>query len=128
MFVSSLLTYLVTTVCALVTGKLTLKFTQYRSSSLIHIAALNGHNAYSARNEGRLSNGEVIVSKEKFDFDRLSAAEIDDIIHSEDVTAEQLDLLSAHTLHMNQKLKQQSEEMEDIFTRIEQRLKEIKGT
>jgi hypothetical protein len=127
-FGNSLLIYLVTTVCVFVTGKLTLKFTQYLSSSLIHIAALNGHNAYSALNERRLSNGGVIVSKEKFDFDRLSAAEIDDIIHSEDVTAEQLDLLSAHTLHMNQKLKQQSEEMNDIFTRIEQRLKEIKGT
>jgi hypothetical protein len=127
-FGNSLLIYLVTTVCVFVTGKLTLNSTQYLSSSLIHIAALNGHNAYSALNERRLSNGGVIVSKEKFDFDRLSAAEIDDIIHSEDVTAEQLDLLSAHTLHMNQKLKQQSEEMNDIFTRIEQRLKEIKGT
>ncbi|MFT6519513.1 MAG: hypothetical protein ACJATP_003194 [Candidatus Azotimanducaceae bacterium] len=117
-----------TTVCASVTGKLTLKFSQYRSSSLIHIAALNGHNAYSALNERRVSNGGVIVSKEKFDFDRLSAAEIDDIIHSEDVTAEQLDLLSAHTLHRNQKLKQQCEEMDDIFIRIEQRLREIKST
>ena len=128
MFENHLLIDLVTTVCAFVTGILTLKFTQYRSSSLIHIAALNGHNAYSALNERRVSNGGVIVSKEKFDFDRLSAAEIDDIIHSEDVTAEQLDLLSAHTLHRNQKLRQQSEEMAGIFTRIEQRLKKIKGT
>jgi hypothetical protein len=89
---------------------------------------LNGHNAYIALNEPRASNGGVIVSKATFDLDRLSAAEIYDIIHSEDVTAEQLDLLSAHTLHMNQKLKQQSKEMDDIFTRIEQRLKEIKGS
>jgi hypothetical protein len=74
------------------------------------------------------SNGDVIESKENFDLDRLGAAEIYDIVHREDVTAEQLDLLSAHTLHMKQKLKQQPEEMDAIFARIDQRLKEIKGT
>ena len=68
------------------------------------------------------------MSKQKFELDRLSAAEINDIVHSEDVTAEQLDLLAAHTLHMNRKLKAQSEEMDAIFTRIEQRLKALRGT
>jgi len=67
------------------------------------------------------------VSKQKFELDRLSAEEIISIVNSEDVNSEQLDLLAAHTQHMNRQLKQQIEEMDAIRSRIEQRLKEVKG-
>jgi hypothetical protein len=67
------------------------------------------------------------VDQETFNIDRLSAEEIIGIVQSDDVTAEQLDLLAAHTLHRNRQLQQQVEALGKITSQIERRLKELKG-
>lgn len=67
------------------------------------------------------------MEKDTFDIDRLSAEEIIGIVQGEDVTAEQLDLLAAHTLHRNRQLQQQVEVLGKITSQIERRLKELKG-
>ncbi len=67
------------------------------------------------------------MDQETFNIDRLSAEEIIGIVQSDAVTAEQLDLLAAHTLHRNRQLQQQVEALGKITSQIERRLKELKG-
>jgi len=66
------------------------------------------------------------VGKATFNIDRLSEEEIIEIVQSKHVTAEQLDLLAAHTLHKNRQLQQQVEELDNITAQIERRLEELK--
>ncbi len=55
----------------------------------------------------------------------LSADEIHDMAHSEHVTAEQLNILAAHTRHMSNERKHEAKELGDLLDRIEDRIKEI---
>jgi len=98
-----------------------------RDISLIQITTPTHLSSKVQSMQHSTGQGGFIVSKQKFELDRLSAEEIIDIINSEDVNEEQLDLLAAHTQHMNYQLKQQVEEMTTICARIEQRLNELKG-
>ncbi len=68
------------------------------------------------------------MSQEKFDPAQLSADEIAELVHSEHVTSDQLDLLAAHTQHMNRQRRQEIEKLDQIMERIELRLAELKAT
>lgn len=68
------------------------------------------------------------MDKGRFNADRLSPKEIIDLVHSDSVTAEQLDLLAARTLHLNSQLQQQVDELNALTARIDQRLKELKSS
>ena len=55
----------------------------------------------------------------------LTLEEIDDIIHSEHVIAEQLNIFAAHASHKTAELKQQITALDEISKRVEARLKEL---
>jgi len=59
------------------------------------------------------------------DLEDLSAGEIDDIIHSDHVNAEQLNLLLAHTKHINTARQAEITELDERLKRIAARLKEL---
>jgi len=57
----------------------------------------------------------------------LTAEEIDNIAHSKHVTAEQLNLLAAHTRHITREREQEAKDLGDLLDRIEDRIKEIEA-
>ena len=55
----------------------------------------------------------------------LSLEEINDIIHSEHVIAEQLNIFAAHATHTTAELKRQIAALDEISQKVEARLKEL---
>lgn len=89
------------------------------------LAKINSAYVNRKRCKANREKGSTMSTAKSHNPEDLTLEEIDDIIHSEHVIAEQLNIFAAHASHKTAELKQQITALDEISKRVEARLKEL---